>query len=159
MRDFLGDCHRIETIASQIYQQLAGDPAYAKEVRSVFHCLCNDERAHAREIDLVLQTPEQELDAVNLVSWERIDAALRLAEAMAARVNSRRLSEEEALRLAVDMEQQFVNVHVNNTLSFNNRRVAALFADLGSGDQTHVDQLRQCLHWWQTVRNPQLQGQ
>ena len=158
MRDFLNDCRSIETIASQIYQQLAGDPNYAMEVRSVFRSLCNDERDHARQFDLILQTAEHELDALNRISAEQVEAALQMAKSMAATLDRRRLSEEEALRLAVEMEQRFLNVHVHNTLHFDNQRLAALFNDLGRYDEGHVDQLRQCLQWWHAVRKPQLRN-
>lgn len=152
MRGFLSDCHKVEIIAGQIYQQLAGDPAYAREVRAVFQRLGSDERDHARQIDLALQATAQELDAISRISAEKIDAAVALVERIHATVNQRRLREEEALRLAVEMEQQFINVHIHNCLHFDNEKVSALFTELGSQDQAHIEQLRDCLRWWQETR-------
>ncbi|NJC87067.1 MAG: hypothetical protein FIB02_00800 [Desulfuromonas sp.] len=156
MRGFLSDCHKIETLAGEIYQRLAVDAAYAPEVRSVFQKLGGDERAHARQIDLVMQAPEKELDAVGKIAWESIDAAVQLAEGMVRALDHRCLGEEEALRLAVEMEQQFVKVHVNNAMHFYNQRLAALFAGLGAHDQEHLDRLRECLKWWHSERKPRL---
>lgn len=156
MRGFLSDCHQIESLAGEVYQRLAIDGAYAPEVRELFRQLSNDERAHARELDLVMQMPEPELDAVGRLSREILEAALKLAGEMVRTLDSRRLSEEEALRLAVAMEQQFLAVHVNNAIHFYNKKVAALFDELGGQDQLHLDRLRDCLTWWHSERKPQL---
>lgn len=156
MRGFLSDCHKIESLAGEVYQRLAIDGSYAPQVRDLFHQLSNDERAHARELDLVMQMPDPELDAVGRLSREILDASLRLAGEMVRTLDSRRLSEEEALRLAVAMEQQFLAVHVNNAVHFYNKKVAALFDELGSQDQVHLDRLRACLTWWHSERRQPL---
>ncbi|MHB8709558.1 MAG: ferritin family protein [Desulfuromonadales bacterium] len=156
MRRFLSDCHKIENLAGEMYQRLAIDGSYAPEVRQLFHLLSKDERTHARELDLAMQVPKLELDAVGYVSREILDAALRLAEEMVRTLDSRRLSEEEALRLAVAMEQQFLKVHVNNAVHFYNKKVAALFDELGRQDQVYLDRLRKCLTWWHSERRQQL---
>lgn len=152
MRGFLSDCHKIETLAGEIYERLATDSAYAPEVRNVFEKLGNDERSHARDIDMVLQIPEYELKAGQKVSWDIVDAAVKLAERFVATINRGRLNEEQALRLAVEMEQQFVKVHVHNAMHFYNERIEALFEDLGKHDRAHLDRLRECLAWWHGVK-------
>lgn len=156
MDGLLNDCYRIEQLAGEIYHRLAIDQGYAPEIRGVFHALGSDERAHARQIDMVRQTAGRELNAIGRIAWESVDVALQQAERMAAELDRRRLDEVEALRLAVEMEQAFVKVHVNNALHFRNPRVAALFEELGSQDQLHLDRLRECLKWWHRERKPLL---
>lgn len=157
MRGYLHDCHKIEILAGEIYRRLAADFAYAPQVRELFDRLGSDERAHARDISMVMQVPEGELQAVSKVSWEILAAAVQLAEQMAATVECRHLGEEEALRLAVAMEQQFVKVHVNNAMHFYNQRIEAVFENLGRQDQIHLDRLRKCLTWWHSERKTALQ--
>lgn len=158
MRGFLEDCHRVETLAGEIYQRLAIDSAYAPEVRDVFLKLSKDERAHARQIDMIMQTPTQELKAISSVSWESVDAAVQLAEEAVRTLDRKRLSEEEALRLAVEMEQQFMKVHVNNAVHFFDERVSTLFEELNEEDQYHLDVLRECLVWWHGERKQRSGG-
>ena len=152
MRSFLSDCKRIEEIAGKLYQQLADDSSYADEVRKVFQKLSDDERAHARHIDLVLQGDEKDIDAAQMIPWEKLDDAVKLAESLSRKPEGGNLNEENALRLAVQMEQQFVGVHVHNALSFRNPKLAALFDKLGKEDEAHLNTLRECLKWWQAVR-------
>lgn len=154
MHDFLRDCHKIETTAGSIYQHLSSELSYPQEIRSLFQRLSSEEREHARQIDLALQATPAELDAVARFSGERLNASLLLVDHVLEMVQSRRLSEIEALRLAVELERKFANVHVHNSLDFGNPQLAKLFTDLGSYDQIHVDQLRECLERWEkTLKN------
>ena len=148
MKVFLDGCRRIETLSAEIYQRLAVDADYAPEVRSTFHRLSNDERSHAREIDLLLQATAQELAAAVKIPLSEIEVAVQAAENIVRVLDRMRLNEEEALQLAVQMEEQFVKVHAGNAVHFSNPRIAALFETLSRHDQEHLDALRQCLAWW-----------
>jgi rubrerythrin len=156
MRSFLIDCIRIETLASKTYQLLANNKAYAKEVCKVFQKLSDDEREHARHIDLVLQANEKDIEATPMISGEKISHGVNLAESVLQKVERERLSEEDALRLAVSLEQQFLKVHVNNAVHFHNLKLAELFNKLGSEDEAHLNTLKECLKWWHAERKQQL---
>ncbi len=152
MRSLLIDCKKIEMLAGKIYKLLGDDEAYANEVRKVFQKLSDDERAHARHIDLVLQGNEEEVDASQMIAGEKISQAVTLAESFFQKVEREKLGEENALRLAVDMEQQFIKVHVQNALHFHNLKLAELFNQLGREDEAHLNTLRECLQWWHAER-------
>lgn len=152
MRGFLSDCYRVEKLAEEIYQRLAVNRAYVLRVRDVFLKLSHDERSHASQVDMVMQASERDINAISRISWENIDTALQLAESMVSLLDQRRLDEEEALRLAVAMEQQFIKVHVHNAVHSFNERIAALFDELSKQDQAHLDLLRECLAWWHQER-------
>lgn len=156
MRSFLIDCIRIETLASKTYQLLANNKAYAKEVCKVFQKLSDDELAHARLIDLVLQANEKDIEATPMISGEKISHGVNLAESVLQKVERERLSEEDALRIAVSLEQQFLKVHVNNAVHFHNLKLAELFNKLGSEDEAHLNTLKECLKWWHAERKQQL---
>ena len=100
MRGLLLNCKRIEEIASEIYRQLAGDCNYANEVRKIFQKLTDDEKAHARNFDLLLQANEKEIDATHTMAWEKVNEALELAERMMKKVETVKLNEEMALRIS-----------------------------------------------------------
>lgn len=152
MHGFLGDCQRIEQLAEVIYQQLASRDIYDDRIRKTFHKLSRDEGSHARQIDLVQQASLSEKDAFPKVAGEKVTEALTLAQQLLAEVDSKDLNEEEALRRALLMEQQFVLVHAHNVLHFNNQRLAELFESLGREDQEHVAFLKECLTWWHAER-------
>ncbi|MGK2906806.1 MAG: ferritin family protein [Desulfuromonadales bacterium] len=158
MRGLLVNCQKIEEIASKIYRKLAGESTYANEVRKVFQKLTDDEKSHARNFDVLLQANEKEIDATHTMAWEKVNASLQLAESLLRKVETVKLNEEKALRLAVDMEQQFVKVHVHNALFFRDQKLADLFNKLGSEDEAHLNTLKECLTWWHAERKQIMQG-
>lgn len=156
MQRYLNDCRRIEEVASTLYQQLAADKTYHSKVREVFQKLSNDEKEHMLNIDLVLQANDKDIDVREMIAGEKLNDALVLAEHLLQKVQNENLNEEKALRLAVEMEQQFVKVHVDNALYFHDQKLSELFNRLGSEDETHLSTLKECLKWWHAERKKML---
>jgi len=148
MQAYLEDCRRIEICAGEIYRHLSEQPGFRQELRNLFRVLSEDELDHARQIDLLLQDTSGEIVALHCISAEKIDESVRMAESLLSTVTCRRMSEEEALRMAVELEESFVKVHAHNSLRLDNDRLEAFFEQLGSYDQVHVDLLSRCLQWW-----------
>jgi len=94
---------------------------------------------------MFMRAPDSGLKAVVSVSGAVLDAAVRFAEEIVAKLERGSLTEDDALRLAVEMERRFVKVHVHNVLSSRNERLAALLAGLRGQDEIHLDRLRECL--------------
>jgi rubrerythrin len=155
MMGFLNDCFKVEKTAAAIYEHLAREHSYSPRICEVFRQLAKDEHQHAEQIGVVINASSQELDAVPAVAGKVIDAAVQAAQDMSDSLERGPLSEEQALRLAVQMEKQFALVHVDSAVHFHNPKVKALFAKLSSEDQTHIDRLRDCLEWWKSERRPQ----
>lgn len=145
MRKLLLECYRIELLAAKIYTQFANKRQYPPSVRETFSNMAKEELEHARIIDLVLQTPAQELDAVPRLSAEQIDEKLRLAKAILIGAERCEMSADQAVQLAMEAEEQLVEVHANQALTPGGPRLAAFFADLSRYDAAHVDKLRACI--------------
>lgn len=153
MYAYLQICRQIEELASQIYSQLGQHDQFAPEVRRVFQKLSSDERAHARNLDLVLQEGEVSRMAMARISREKLEEAKLFAEELFARSRQTELDQEQALRIAVKMEQKFITVHVQNAVHLSNPRLAQLFEELNAADQEHIDSLNECIRWWKNQRS------
>jgi len=149
MRLLLNDCRQVEEVAGRIYQHLASIPGFAAEVRATFQQLAADEVEHSRQLEQALQLPEPGRLGVNRIAWTKVDEALQLARSLLSEVQQKKFSEEEALRLAVNLEEGFVKIHLDNAVHFKSQRFADLFNGLGRSDQDHLTTLRECLRWWQ----------
>jgi len=155
----LRHCREIEDLASKIYLKFSQNPAYAQEVREVFQKLSADERGHARHIDLVLQASNQEVDALPRVSGERLKGVKNRADELYRIACRNEMDEEKALQMAVQIEQEFMEVHIQNVLQFYNPKLAELFDKLNAEDQRHIDTLNKCLREWRSrVENKKSPG-
>jgi rubrerythrin len=145
MRKLLLECYRIEQLAAKIYTQFANKVYYPTNVRETFRKMAKEELEHARIIDLVLQTPTHELDAIPWLSEKQVDEKLQFANALLASAAQKELSASDAVKLAIEAEEQLVEVHANQALIPGAPKLAAFFNDLSRYDAAHVDRLRACL--------------
>jgi len=152
MYGILRDCYQIEIISEKIYRKLAANETYAPEIRKAFHKLSGDEQNHASQIDLLLQAPDIKIDAATRISGENVAKVLALAEKILAEVEKKELSEEEALKHSLRMEQEFIKIHAHNALHFDTQRLADFFENLGRADLAHLNTLKELLQWWHAER-------
>jgi rubrerythrin len=152
MYGILSDCYQIEIISEKIYRKLAENESYAPEIRKAFQKLSLDEHNHASQIDLLVQAPDIKIDAVARISGEKVGKVLELAEKILAEVEKKKISEEEALKHSLQMEQEFIKVHAHNALHFDTPRLADFFDDLGRADLVHLNTLQELLQWWNTEK-------
>jgi len=155
MKAVLLDCAKIESLTAHIYQQMAGQSGFCDKVRETFARLAEDEREHAAQLEMVLQFPEEKLDMVKRISWEKVAEGLDKILAIGRDLESFASSEEDALKMAIDLENRFINIHLNNAVHFSEPRVAELFEHLGRGDEAHLCTLKECLTWWHANRSSQ----
>ena len=142
MREFLAKCYKIEKLAEKVYMQFAGNPTYSKDVSETFAKMAAEELEHARTIEVAMHTLEPGLDATHCLSKDQIDEMLSLVEGLLVSAEKNKLSSNEALKLALQVEEHLVKVHVNNSLLPGNPDLAEFFADLSKSDLAHVDQLK-----------------
>jgi rubrerythrin len=150
MYGILKDCYQIEIMSEKIYRQLAANEAYAPEIRKAFQRLSGDEQNHASQIDLLVQAPDIQIAAATRISGENVAKVLALAENILAEVETKEISEEEALKHSLQMEQEFIKIHAHNALHFDTQRLADFFDNLGRADLAHLNTLKELLQWWNT---------
>ena len=142
MWGFLNECYTIEKLAAQAYRRFSGNLSYPEKVRTTFAKMADEEMEHARIIDMVMQTPEHELKAIPSLGQTEVDELLRLVKASLIFAEQGELSATEALELALQVEEQLVQVHANNALMPVDQNLDNFFSSLAQFDRDHVDQLR-----------------
>jgi rubrerythrin len=147
------DCGKIERLAGDIYRKMACQPGFCDTVRSTFARMAEDEQEHAAQLEMALQFPEQTLGMVKRISWEKVAEGLERLKQINRELNQYLASEENALKMAIELENGFVRMHLDNAIHFKDPRIAELFQRLGRGDETHLETLKECLTWWMSNRN------
>jgi len=148
MYQYLMDCRKVEEIAARIYRIFAVQKIFSAEVKAVFQQLSQDEAAHARQLDLVIQADPREVPVVARIARDKLNEVLALAASYEEQAKHPELREEDALRMAVKMEREFIKVHVQNVLTFRNQKLEKLFGELAQGDQQHIDRLNARVTAW-----------
>jgi rubrerythrin len=152
MKAILLDCGKIERLAEDIYRQMARQSEFSEKVRATFTQMAEDEREHAAQLDLALQFPEESLGMVKRISWEKVAEGLDLINKIYQDIDHYLASEEAALKMAIELENKFVRMHLDNAIHFRVPRIAGLFQQLSCEDESHLETLRACLSWWHSNR-------
>jgi len=148
MHGYLNDCCKIELLASRIYQHFAAQGNFPERLRETFAQLARDEEDHARQFDLALELPEGALGDVKRIAWERIAAGLDRIRARFQDLHHEPCTAEQALKTALQLEKDFIRIHLDNSLYIEDQRIRRLFAGLARADEEHLATLREAIIWW-----------
>jgi len=154
MIQLLNDCSSIERLAGEIYSLLSREGSYCERVRATFRQLASDEVEHARQLELAIRGCSRDGSAVKRISWTVVDALLGQVLDWRNQVQKSPPTEEEALRLALELERNLVRIHVDHAIHFDDPRIFKLFQGLGRSDEEHLGTLRNCLEWWHRQKGP-----
>ena len=145
MYAYLRDCQDIEELAGRVYGKLAEHKNLNNELRKEFLKLSRDERLHAQNIALFLQSPLENLKPLARVSLEMIQTVKIQAEECLHWVEQENLTEIKALQLSIQMERNFAKVHIQNVVQLDNPAMLNLFEKLHADDQAHIATLNAML--------------
>lgn len=152
MKAVLLDCEKIERLAAEIYQQLSRQPGFCEPVRTTFARLADDEREHAAQLAMAVQWADPALGMAKRISGQKVAEGLTKIQGLMRELERHAASEEAALKMAIDLENSFVRIHLENAVYFSEPRIAQLFEVLGRQDDDHLTTLKDCLAWWHSRR-------
>lgn len=144
MQAFLNRCAKIEDTLAQIYREMAVSVAADDELKAVWLSLADDEDEHAREIHLAKRLLKGAALNAEGISGDQIERLLARAHELLARVRQATPSTRDALRLSLDLEEGFRQVHVLYAVRFADDSLRRVFERLGKADQKHIAQLADC---------------
>lgn len=148
MPGFLRDCRKIETLVSQVYQHFAAQSDYPERIRQLFRQLASDEEEHARQFDLALQLPAGTIGSVRRIAGEKVTRGVDMAQTLLQDLQYHRCDVEKALKVALRLEEEFVRIHLDNSVLMSDERISAVFTNLARGDEEHLATLRETIVWW-----------
>lgn len=155
MQGFLNDCCKIELMVSRIYQHFAAQPDYPERLRQLFRQLAQDEEEHARQFDLALELPEGAVGSVKRITWEKVSQGLNKARTLFQDLQHHQCDAEKALKVAMRLEEEFIRIHLDNSILITDERISSMFRGLAKGDDEHLAVLREHVEWW---KQQQAQG-
>lgn len=141
MRNYLNECQRIESMMGDVYRKLADAPRYSQRLRNLFARLARDEDDHARELALAKRLPKEIFFDGPTISGEKLDDLLELTVRFRKIADAPPVSEEQILKVAREMEMEFLALHLLSAVRFRDDRLAGLFNGLAREDKEHLAEL------------------
>jgi len=143
MRKFLNDCIAIEETIAAIYRQLAASVGCDAELKAIWEKMAGDEEQHALQIRLAARLPQQETFKGEKLTPARTGQLLSRTRTILEGTNSAKMGVEDALRVSLKLEGEFLAVHVAAAAEFIDGKMREMFLCLARGDEEHQRALQE----------------
>jgi rubrerythrin len=141
MRSYLNDCQKIEQVMGEVYRKLAAVRTYSENLRNIFERMARDEDDHARQLGVAKGVPEEVFFEAARFDSKKLDEVLQRAHQLLRMAEDPPRSESLMLETAKDMEMEFIKIHLQNAVKFQDAAMAELFRDLAREDEKHFETL------------------
>ena len=145
MNPILQTCLNIESRVGTIYRELTKHPEASDELQDIWLEMAEDELRHAKRIRLVADRLEiSGITEVGL-SADQAQALLDRANELYGQVAEGSLSLADAIHASVELEDEFLKVHLNYADVGGQPDLQTLFKLLAEEDRQHTLRLRKYL--------------
>lgn len=141
MRSYLNDCQKIEQVMGEVYRRLAGVRLYSEKLRGIFERMARDEDDHARQLEVAKGIPEEVFFGGTRIDPEKLDDLLRRAHHFLRLAENPPRSESLMVETAKDLEREFIQIHLQNAVRFQDSGMVELFQDMAREDKKHLETL------------------
>lgn len=142
MQELLMLCARIERAVSDLYFLFQEIFADHPQSALLWQKTAQEELNHEQQFLMAARLYAGQLAPDASVDLERLQKVLQGVLTVIERSKTSRPSIEQALRLAINLEEQLVETHLKAVLRFNDESVNRLFKAMMAADQEHVEALK-----------------
>lgn len=134
-------CHELETTMGQVYTELARAHAAHPRVAALWMKTAKEEANHGSQFSLA-QSLGGEVMTSPKVDTGDVDKALKDARTFLQDIKRAAPRVEEALRRAIELEEEMVKFHLHMAVAFESKGHEQLFRAMMAADKGHVTALR-----------------
>ena len=142
MDEFFDTCAEIESTLSLIYRRMANAVKANERLKEMLLKMAKDEADHVNQIRFARLLPFEENFSGVRIPKAKLDLMLLKAQSLLQDIETSPPSEKEALLRAIELEEDFMQVHVGSALEFSDPKLKEGFQRLAREDEKHVGTLR-----------------
>nr|WP_320050902.1 hypothetical protein [uncultured Desulfuromonas sp.] len=151
---FFSRCVHIERSIGALYRHWSEETTYSDERRQMWKKLSEDEEGHALDIEFASRLSLKDESFSATLSLDALDDLCCLVDELLAEIKSTSFSDENAVKLAVDLEAQTASVHARSALSFTSPKLKKMFHSMGRYNHQHLAAL--CAAYEELFNGPPL---
>ncbi len=141
MKKYLLLCVEIEETAARSYRQLATSTKLPHELRVILQNLADDEDTHAMQLRFALRFPAGSAIVDKKFDPTPAQQLLQRAKELLNSVSQQECDSRQAIEIGVELEQDFCQAHLGNSVEFKDENLKKMFAALAQDDRIHRQKL------------------
>ncbi|PKP65540.1 MAG: hypothetical protein CVT85_05595 [Alphaproteobacteria bacterium HGW-Alphaproteobacteria-7] len=138
-------CHELELLMGKVYSELAAKHAADARVSALWTKTAAEEGNHASQFSLALSLSGDVMSSAK-AEVAQVDGAIASANAFLRQVRGGAVQVDEALRKAIELEEQMAALHLHVAVVFASSAHEKLFRAMMAADKGHIAALRQELN-------------
>lgn len=135
-------CHELELLMGKVYAELATKHAGHARVSALWTKTAAEEGNHASQFALALSLSGDVVSSAK-VDVTQVDGAIASANTFLRQVRGGVVQVDEALRTAIELEEQMAAFHLHVAVAFASSAHEKLFRAMMAADKGHVSALRE----------------
>ncbi len=142
MRQFFNTCIAIEKTIGTIYRHLAESVSCDSELRSIWQKMAKEEDQHALDLGFAARLPGDGNFQPKADIMAKLVRMHDFAKQALERAQSGLLSPRSAVELSLQLENEFLAIHIASAVEFKNESIGRMFAAIVRGDEEHCRAIR-----------------
>ncbi len=141
MKKYLLLCVEIEETVARIYRQLAKSKNLPGELKVILQNLADDEDDHASQLRFALRFTAGTSFTQKTFDHAPIQTLLDRAKDLLDKTSQQDFDARQAIATGIELEQDFCQAHVGNSLNFKDESLKKMFAAMAQDDRVHSQKL------------------
>jgi len=142
IRKFLNTCVTIEKTIAAIYRQFAATISSDEELKAIWIKLAEEEEQHAMDISFAARLPHEGLFKVKTLTQSNVDQLLDSTRRILDQAKSSKLSAMVAAKNTLELEQEFLAVHLAASIEFETENMRKMFQSISQSEEEHCREIK-----------------
>ena len=142
VRRYLELSQEIEELVGAIYQDFVSRFSDDPDLRRLWQQMAQDEHDHAMQIKMAFPLVKEGLLGESKLEFEKLETLLRQARQLTADLKGRTLTAQAALKLGLQMEERFCQVHLQAQCALGRPDLNQTFSRMARAEAAHIATLR-----------------
>lgn len=138
-------CKKMEILMVELYSHFANVFKDNDEIYKLWRKMQFEEENHVKHFDLAMKISSEAIENLTFNKNEIMEKYLEMAEMLEKIKKDSSCSLEDAIKMAIQLEENLEDVHVSTISKFKNNSFKQLFISMKSCDEAHIDMLKDML--------------
>ncbi|MCX7770498.1 MAG: hypothetical protein N2202_05385 [Proteobacteria bacterium] len=138
----LNICKKMEFLMARLYEHFSEVFKDDEELYKLWRKMVIEEENHVKHFELAMKVSSDVIENLSIDKRELTERYTKIQEII-DEVRKKMISLDEAIDLAISLEENFEDIHVSMISKFKNPSYKKLFSSMKSCDEAHIEILKQ----------------
>ena len=142
MRQFFNTCITIEKMIGAIYRQFSASVPCDAELKAIWLQMAQEEDQHALDLGFAARLSSHDGFLPKPHVMTKVERMHQFVTQSLAKAKAGQFTAQKAVELSLKLENEFLAIHINAAVDFEEDSMRRMFAAMVRGDEEHCEAIR-----------------